>query len=75
MSKFEPTRRDVVKGAAAGVVVAAASSFDPAKQALAASNVVTGYGVTTSQLKDWSIMTASIGLEMQWTGTNADIGT
>ena len=76
MSDMKPTRRDVVKGAAATVVVAAAASFDPgARQALAAGAVVTGYGVTTSQLKDWDIMTRSIGLEMKWTGTNADIGT
>ena len=76
MRDIKLTRRDAVKGAAATVVVAAAASFDPgAQQALAAGAVVTGYGVTTSQLKDWDIMKATNGIEMQWTGTNADIGT
>ena len=75
MSDMKPTRRDVVKGAAATVVVVAAASFDPgARQALAA-DAVTGYGVTTSQLKDWDIMKRTNGIEMRWTGTNADIGT
>jgi hypothetical protein len=77
MRDIKLTRRDAVKGAAAAVAVAATASFDPGAQqaALAAGAVVTGYGVTTSQLKDWDIMTKTIGLEMNWTGTNADIGT
>ncbi len=71
------TRRDVLKGAAAGaaVVAAAGGSLAGSRPAEAASNVVKGYGVTTSQLKDWSIMERAIGIKMEFTGTNADIGT
>jgi spermidine/putrescine-binding protein len=42
--------------------------------AYAADPVVRGYGVTTAQLKDWSIMTKSNGVEVDYTPTNADIG-
>lgn len=73
-----PSRRDVLKGAAAtaAVTVAASSALVGSGQSVkAASNVVRGYGVTTSQLKDWSIMEKAIGIKMEFTGTNADIGT
>ena len=36
--------------------------------------MVRGYGVTTSQLKDWEIMRKAIGVRMEFTPTNADIG-
>ena len=74
--KNDISRRELLKGAAAtGIVAVAASSAIPgATSALAASTTVRGYGVTTSQLKDWSIMEKSIGLQMEFTGTNADIG-
>ena len=74
--RFEaPSRREVLKGAAAVGVVAATSAFPGARQAaLAASPIVRGYGVTTSQLKDWSIMEKAIGITMEFTPTNADIG-
>lgn len=69
------SRREVLKGAAAMGLVTAASACPGARQvALAASPVVRGYGVTTSQLKDWSIMEKAIGITMEFTGTNADIG-
>lgn len=70
------SRRELLKGAAAtGIVaVAAGSAIAGATSAHAASTTVRGYGVTTSQLKDWSIMEKSIGLKMEFTGTNADIG-
>ena len=70
------SRRELLKGAAAtGIVaVAASSAIAGATSAHAASTTVRGYGVTTSQLKDWSIMEKSIGLKMEFTGTNADIG-
>jgi putative spermidine/putrescine transport system substrate-binding protein len=42
--------------------------------AYAADPVVRGYGVTTAQLKDWSIMTKSIGVQMEFTGTNNSVG-
>ena len=69
------SRRDVLKGAAAATVVVAAASTGLPGSARAASNVVKGYGVTTSQLKDWSIMEKANGIKMEFTGTNADIGT
>ncbi|MBM3516460.1 MAG: twin-arginine translocation signal domain-containing protein [Alphaproteobacteria bacterium] len=71
------SRRDVVKGAAVSVAAVGMAASPGFQQfALAeASTVIAGYGVTTSQLKDWSIMTKSLGLEMKWTGTDADIGT
>jgi DNA-binding GntR family transcriptional regulator len=42
--------------------------------AWAATATVKGYGVTTAQLKDWSIMTKSNGVTMDYTPTNTDIG-
>jgi putative spermidine/putrescine transport system substrate-binding protein len=68
------SRREVLKGAAAVSLTAAVSAWPGARQALAASPIVRGYGVTTSQLKDWSIMEKAIGIKMEFTGTNADIG-
>ena len=70
------SRRDVLKGTAATAAVAVAASGPLAApgRAQAASTTVKGYGVTTSQLKDWSIMERAIGITMEFTGTNADIG-
>ena len=42
--------------------------------AQAANPKVRGYGVTTAQLKDWSIMTKSIGVDMEFTGSNNAVG-
>ena len=69
------SRRGVLKGAAATAAVAAAGSLGATRGVQAASTTVKGYGVTTSQLKDWSIMEKAIGITMEFTGTNADIGT
>ena len=69
------SRRDVLKGTAAAATLAAAGSLATTRVAQAASTTVKGYGVTTSQLKDWSIMEKAIGITMEFTGTNADIGT
>ena len=69
------SRRDVLKGTAATAAVAAAGSLGATRGVQAASTTVKGYGVTTSQLKDWSIMEKAIGITMEFTGTNADIGT
>ena len=33
-----------------------------------------GYGVTTAQLKDWSIMEKAIGVTMEFTGTDNSVG-
>ena len=69
------SRRGVLKGAAATAAVAAAGTLGATRGVQAASTTVKGYGVTTSQLKDWSIMEKAIGITMEFTGTNADIGT
>jgi putative spermidine/putrescine transport system substrate-binding protein len=71
------TRRDLLQGTATVSVAVVASTLASAQRfALAAAPdmVVHGYGVTTSQLKDWEIMKKSIGVTMEFTPTNADIG-
>jgi hypothetical protein len=64
----------MLKAAAATAACTAASSGLLSTQAMAANPVVRGYGVTTAQLKDWSIMTKSIGVDMEFTGTNNSVG-
>jgi len=71
-SQLELTRRDLLKGAAAAGL--AASALAAPGRAVAANSVVRGYGVTTAQLKDWSIMSKSLGIDMQFTPTNNDVG-
>lgn len=66
-----PTRRDLMYGAVALGVAALAR---PDGAAAADEPTVRGYGVTTSQLKDWEIMRKAIGVRMEFTPTNADIG-
>lgn len=69
------SRRDLLKGAATVSVAIVSSSVAGAQRvAMAASPTVRGYGVTTSQLKDWDIMEKANGLTMEFTPTNADIG-
>jgi putative spermidine/putrescine transport system substrate-binding protein len=64
-------RRDFLKGLA----LAGAAMALPSVAAAAETNVITGYGVTTAQLKDWSIMEKSAGLKMQFsTVAGNDIG-
>lgn len=74
-SQLDLTRRSLLKaaGAAAGAAAMApiAGAFSPA---MAQDAVVRGYGVTTAQLKDWSTMTNSIGVTMEFTGTNNSVG-
>ena len=69
------TRRSFLRDAA-GLAGAAAlgSVVGGSSSARAATSTVKGYGVTTAQLKDWSIMTKSNGVTMDYTATNADIG-
>jgi putative spermidine/putrescine transport system substrate-binding protein len=72
-SQFDLTRRDMMKAAAA----AGTAAFVPAigaSVAQAADKTVRGYGVSTAQLKDWSIMTKSIGVNMEFTPTNNSVG-
>jgi putative spermidine/putrescine transport system substrate-binding protein len=69
------SRRDLLRGAAAtGGLALTMSLPEFAQSAFAASPTVTGYGVTTAQLKNWDIMAKSIGVTMNYTPTNADIG-
>jgi spermidine/putrescine-binding protein len=62
----------------AATAMAGAAALAPAMGALspaqAANPKVRGYGVTTAQLKDWSIMTKSIGVDMEFTGSNNAVG-
>jgi spermidine/putrescine-binding protein len=73
-SQIELTRRDMLKalGGAGAAAVAAAAGMPAA--AMAADTTVRAYGVTTAQLKDWSIMTKAIGVNMEFTGTNNSVG-
>ncbi|HVX77647.1 MAG TPA: PotD/PotF family extracellular solute-binding protein [Bradyrhizobium sp.] len=70
--QLEFARRDFLKGlAGAGVAFAAL----PSVGASAETNTITGYGVTTAQLKDWSVMEKSTGLKMEFqTVAGNDIG-
>jgi putative spermidine/putrescine transport system substrate-binding protein len=73
-SQFELSRRDLLKNVAAAGGAAAILPAIGVGPAYAADPVVRGYGVTTAQLKDWSIMTKSIGVQMEFTGTNNSVG-
>jgi putative spermidine/putrescine transport system substrate-binding protein len=73
-SQFELSRRDLLKNIAAAGGAAAILPAIGIGPAYAADPVVRGYGVTTAQLKDWSIMTKSIGVQMDFTGTNNSVG-
>jgi spermidine/putrescine-binding protein len=73
-SQFELSRRDLIKNVAAAGGAAAILPAIGMGPAYAADPVVRGYGVTTAQLKDWSIMTKSIGVQMEFTGTNNSVG-
>jgi putative spermidine/putrescine transport system substrate-binding protein len=75
VGELRMTRRSLMHGAL-GVAGAAVAGSIPglSQQAWAAGTPVKGYGVTTAQLKDWSIMTKSIGVEVEYTPTNADVG-
>ena len=74
-SQIELTRRDMLKVMGAGVSAAAVGAVagSPAP-AQAADATVRAYGVTTAQLKDWSFMTKSIGVNMEFEGTNNSVG-
>jgi putative spermidine/putrescine transport system substrate-binding protein len=74
-TQFDLSRRDLLKGAAATGSLALLGSLGFSRlAAAAASTTVTGYGVTTAQLKDWSLLTKSTGLKMEYTGSNNDVG-
>lgn len=73
-SQFELTRRDMLKAGAAAMGAAVLTPLSAGFSEAQAATKVRGYGVTTAQLKDWSIMTKSIGVEMEFTGSNNDVG-
>lgn len=74
--EFDSTRRKFLKisGAGAGVALLGSLSSLASQAASSAPSTVTGYGVTTAALKDWSLMTDSIGVDMDYTGTNNNVG-
>ena len=76
-SQLDWSRRDILGAttvsAAAALVAPMAGLFSAGAQAAGAASV-SAYGVTTAQLKDWSIMTKSIGVGMDFAGTNNSVG-
>jgi len=73
-SQVELTRRDMMKAAAAAGTAALVPGLGARAAHAADEPVVRGYGVTTAQLKDWSHMTKSIGVKMDFSGTNNSVG-
>lgn len=70
-TQLELSRRDMLGGLAAAAGAAGLAS-GPAQ---AATGVIRAYGVTTAQLKDWSTMTKSTGLRMEFTpAAGNDVG-
>lgn len=70
------SRRGFMESVLSVTALGAAASVLPglSQQAWAAGLPVKGYGVTTAQPKDWSRVTQSIGIQVDYTPTNADIG-
>lgn len=73
-SQIELTRRDILKAGAAAAGTAVLAPVGSGSSIAQATAKVRGYGVTTAQLKDWSIMTKSIGVEIDFAGSNNDVG-
>jgi spermidine/putrescine-binding protein len=74
-SQLDLSRRDMLKSIAATGAVALAGSLGLNRFAqAAASSTVRAYGVTTAQLKDWSVLTKSTGLKMEYVGSGNDVG-
>lgn len=69
-SQLELTRRSMLKAMTA-IAGTAALGVGAAE---AAAPKVRAYGVTTAQLKDWSFMSKSIGVDIDFTGSNNDVG-
>lgn len=67
------TRRQFLKSTAAlGLASATLAGFS--QSAWAMEQAVKAYGVTTAQLRDWSIMSKSAGVQVDFVPTNSDIG-
>ncbi len=73
-SQIDLTRRDMLKGTTAAMAAGILGSIGTISRATAASNSVRAYGVTTAQLKDWGIMKNSIGIDMDFVGTDNSVG-
>lgn len=73
-SQSDLSRRDFIKGTSAAIAVGAVGLSTSIRPARAAGKVVRAYGVTTAQLKDWSIMKNGIGVDMEFTGTDNSVG-
>ena len=70
-SQLDLSRRSMLKGMAAAAAIGAVG-FNA--NAAAGQAPVRAYGVTTAQLKDWSIMKKSLGVDIEFTGTNNSVG-
>lgn len=67
------SRRNFLKSAVAlGVVSGSIPGLS--QSAWAANQAVKAYGVTTAQLKDWSLMSKSSGVSVDFVPTNSDVG-
>ncbi len=76
MKDFDITRRRFVEKSLTLTGVTALASTMPvmSQMAWAAGEAVKAYGVTTAQPRDWSLMEKSVGIKVDYTPTNADIG-
>lgn len=74
-SQLDLVRRDMLKSIAATGALAVTGTLGLSRIAEAAgSQTVHAYGVTTAQLKDWSVLQKSTGIKMEYIGSNNDVG-
>ena len=73
-SQLDLSRREMLKGMAAATAVGVLGVTGTSNTAAAAGGPVKAYGVTTAQLKDWSIMKKSIGVDIDFMGTDNSVG-
>lgn len=74
-SQLDLSRRDMLQGfAAAGALALTGSAGLVSTAQAAASPTVRAYGVTTAQLKDWTILQKNTGLKMEYVGSGNDVG-
>ncbi len=71
--QIDLSRRDMLKFMGAMVAVSVAGG-PGASSAQAAGEPVRAYGVTTAQLKDWGLMEKSLGIKMEFIGTDNSVG-
>lgn len=76
MSRSDLSRRSFVDRALTlgGITALAGSVPLLGGPARAAGEPVRAYGVTTAQPRDWSLMEKTVGITVEYTPTNADIG-